>query len=227
MVLDGILYGAALLLMGAGAAYLGGIGWAAPLWALAAFVLYFFRDPDRIVPAGAGVVSPADGRVVDLRQTEIDGRPVWKISIFLNIFNVHVNRSPIAGVIRNIQYRPGRFRIASRPEASLENEQNTVTIEQDGAITVVFKQIAGAVARRIVFNKKVGDRVERGERVGLIKFGSRVDLFLPLDYAPAIAVGDRVQGGSSWIAKPAMVSPKSAVRSELAAQPGVEQLQSR
>jgi phosphatidylserine decarboxylase len=226
MVLDGILYGAALLLMGAGAAYLGGIGWAAPLWALAAFVLYFFRDPDRIVPAGAGVVSPADGRVVDLRQTEIDGRPVWKISIFLNIFNVHVNRSPIAGVIRNLKYTPGRFLIASRREASVENEQNTVTVEQDGE-TVVFKQIAGAVARRIVFNKKVGDTVERGERVGLIKFGSRVDLFLPLDYAPEIAVGDRVKGGSSWIAKPVSVSPRSAVRTELAAQPGVEQLQSR
>src|SRR3990172_8672635 len=224
MVLDGILYGLALALMGAFAAYWGGVGWALPEWALAAFVLYFFRDPERVIPAGDGIVSPADGRVVDLRRTEINGQPFWKISIFLNIFNVHVNRAPIGGIIRSRAYRPGRFRIASRPEASIENEQNTVTIEGERD-TGIFKQISGLVARRIVFNKKVGERVERGERVGLIKFGSRVDLFLPLGFTPQVAVGDRVKGGSSWIARPA------AAPVEMTAAPagldtvGVEQLQ--
>ena len=207
MVLDGILYAAGLTVLGAFAAYLGGAGWGAPAWALAAFALYFFRDPERVIPAGEGVVSPADGRVVVMRAVEMDGQKMWKISIFLSIFDVHVNRSPIDGVIREQVYRRGRFRVASRPEASVENEQNRVTIA--GQRTVVLKQIAGAVARRIVFTKKVGDRVQRGERIGLIKFGSRVDLLLPLDYAPRVAVGQRVHGGSSiladWVAIPTPV----------------------
>jgi phosphatidylserine decarboxylase len=215
MVLDGILYGASLILMGAGAAYAFGMAWAIPLWLLAAFAFYFFRDPNRLVPAGEGIVSPADGRVVDLRGIEYQGRPCWKISIFLNIFDVHINRAPMAGIVRSQEYSPGRFRVASLPEASLENEQNTVTIDGEGR-TVVFKQIAGLVARRIVFVKKVGDRVERGERVGLIKFGSRVDLFLPLDFTPQVAVGDRVKGGCSWIARPA------STRLGVAATPGLE-----
>jgi phosphatidylserine decarboxylase len=224
MVLDGILYGVALLLMGSAAAYWLGLGWAVPLWLLAAFVLYFFRDPERLIPAGEGIVSPADGRIVDLRQVELDGRPYWKISIFLNIFNVHVNRAPVAGTIRSAVYRPGKFHVASRAAASAENEQNTVTIEGDNR-TVVFKQIAGLVARRIVFSKKVGDRVERGERVGLIKFGSRVDLLLPLDVAPQVAVGDRVKGGSSWIARPAKVASDWTTASDGVNSVGMEQLQ--
>lgn len=203
MVLDGILYAGALAVLGALATYWGGAGWGAPAFGLAAFVLYFFRDPERVIPAGEGVVSPADGRIVDVRQMERDGGNVWKISIFLSIFDVHVNRAPIGGVIRDQAYRPGRFRIASQPEASVENEQNTVTIEGEGK-TVVLKQIAGAIARRIVFDKKVGDRVARGERVGLIKFGSRVDLLLPLEYSLRIAMGERVKAGSSVIALPAM-----------------------
>jgi len=202
MVRDGLWYAAALAFLGAFAAFWGGIGWGAPAWGLAAFVLYFFRDPERVIPVGEGVVSPADGRVVDLRQVERDGRSVWKISIFLSIFDVHVNRAPISGVIRDQFYRPGRFRVASQPEASVENEQNTVTIEGERN-TVVLKQIAGAIARRIVFDKKVGDRVARGERVGLIKFGSRVDLFLPVEYSPRIALGERVKAGSSVVAQPA------------------------
>ena len=226
MVLDGILYGLALTLMGAFAAYWGGVGWALPEWALAAFVLYFFRDPERVIPAGDGIVSSADGRVVDLRRTEINGQPFWKISIFLNIFNVHVNRAPIGGIIRSRAYRPGRFRIASRPEASIENEQNTVTIEGERD-TVIFKQIAGLVARRIVFNKEVGDRVERGERVGLIKFGSRVDLFLPLGYSPQVAVGDHVKGGSSWVARPADSRPGVVATSASMEAVRLEQLQKR
>ena len=217
MVLDGILYGLALLLLGAGAAWLGGIGWALPAWALAVFVMYFFRDPERAIPVGDGVISPADGRVVDLRRTAVAGQSFWKISIFLSVFDVHVNRAPIGGVITRQSYSPGKFRIASRPEASVENEQNTVTIEGPGegrSTTVIFKQIAGAVARRIVFNKKVGDRVELGERVGLIKFGSRVDLFVPRSYTLTIAVGDRVKGGSSWIARPVPAGSDSAGGSE-------------
>lgn len=200
MVRDGILYSLALLFLGIFAAYLGGPAWGAPFWLLAAFVLYFFRDPERLVPAGDVVVSPADGKVVDVREIEMDGRRAWKISIFLSIFDVHVNRSPLSGTIRSLHYQPGRFLMAFRPEASAENEQNTVTIEGSG-LTVTFKQIAGAIARRIVFRKKLGDRVELGERVGLIKFGSRVDVFLPLDVPPAVVVGDRVRGGSSVIAR--------------------------
>jgi phosphatidylserine decarboxylase len=200
MVRDGIHYSLALLFLGLFAAYWGGPVWGVPAWLLAAFVLYFFRDPERLVPAGNVVVSPADGKVVDVREIDLDGRRAWKISIFLSVFDVHVNRSPLAGTIRGLRYQPGRFLMAFRPEASVENEQNTVTVEGDG-VTVVFKQIAGTIARRIVFRKRLGDSVERGERVGLIKFGSRVDVFLPIETPPAVVVGDRVAGGSSVLAR--------------------------
>ena len=201
MIRDGFLYAIALGFLGAFAAVVAGPAWAIPELLLAAFVLYFFRDPERTVPDEDVVVSPADGRVVDLRQVELDGRKVWRISIFLSLFNVHVNRSPIAGVIRNVCYTPGRFFMASRPEASAENEQNTVTVEGKH-FTVTFKQIAGILARRIVFWKKPGEQVLCGERVGLIKFGSRVDLFLPVELPPSVAVGDRVKGGVSILARP-------------------------
>ena len=199
MVRDGYLYSSALIPLGILAAWLGGLPWAVPEWFLAGFVLYFFRDPERTVPAEDVVVSPADGKVVDVRQVDLDGQRTWKISIFLSLFDVHVNRAPVSGTIQGLRYQPGRFRIASRPEASLENEQNTVTIQGD-RWTVTFRQIAGLLARRIVFRKKVGDRVERGERVGLIKFGSRVDVFLPREIPPLVQVGDRVKGGSSVLA---------------------------
>ena len=194
-----------------------GPAWAIPELLLATFVLYFFRDPERTVPDEDVVVSPADGRVVDLRQVELDGRKMWRISIFLSLFNVHVNRSPIAGVIRDVCYTPGRFFVASRPEASAENEQNTVTVEGEH-FTVTFKQIAGILARRIVFWKKPGDQVLCGERVGLIKFGSRVDLFLPIEIPPSVAVGDRVKGGVSILARPGSrfendAEPASAAKS--------------
>jgi len=199
MVRDGILYAVALGFLGGLGVALGGWTWAVPAWALAGFVLYFFRDPERAIPAGDIVVSPADGRVVDLRQVENGGERQWRISIFLSLFDVHVNRAPMSGVIREISYKPGRFRIASKAEASLENEQNKVTIEGKH-LTITFKQIAGLLARRIVFCKKIGDRVACGERVGLIKFGSRVDLFLPLEVVPLVAIGDRVKAGSSILA---------------------------
>ena len=201
MVRDGFAYSAALGALGIVAASLGGIAWAVPELLLAAFVLYFFRDPERIVPAGEGVVvSPADGKIVEARAVELDGRPQWKVSIFLSLLDVHVNRAPVSGTIQTLQYQPGRFLIASRPEASVQNEQNTVTIRGE-RITVIFRQIAGLLARRIVFRKRIGDHVERGERVGLIKFGSRVDLFLPSETKLLVSVGDRVHGGSSILAR--------------------------
>jgi phosphatidylserine decarboxylase len=182
------------------------VGWlAGPAYAivplvLAAFFLWFFRDPERVIPTEAGaVVSPADGKVTDVGTVEVKGRPRTRISIFLSVFDVHVNRSPIAGVITDVEYRHGRFRNALSPASAVENEQNIVTVEGDGH-AVVFKQIAGALARRIVFAKKRGDRVERGQRVGLIKFGSRTDVLLDPAADVHVAVGDRVRGGSSVLA---------------------------
>jgi phosphatidylserine decarboxylase len=167
---------------------------------LAAFFLWFFRDPERVIPGTAGaIVSPADGKVTALGQITVGGAPRTRISIFLNVFNVHVNRSPIRGVIRNVSYQKGKFLNAMNEASADQNEQNTVVVEGDGQ-TVVFKQIAGLLARRIVFHKKVGDHVERGERVGLIKFGSRVDVVLDPAADVRIKVGDHVKGGSSVLA---------------------------
>jgi phosphatidylserine decarboxylase len=202
MVRDGLWYALALGALAALGWYLGGPIWALPQILLAAFVLYFFRDPDRTPPPGALIVSPADGKVLEVEQTAFDGRPAWKIGIFLNIFNVHVNRSPVSGIIRDVRYTCGKFLVASRREACSMNEQNTVAIEADG-FTIAFKQIAGLIARRIVFNKKVGDRVACGERVGLIKFGSRVDVFLPTDFRLLVAVGEHVSAGTTVLAVPA------------------------
>jgi phosphatidylserine decarboxylase len=201
MVPDGYYYALAL----AGAAAL--VGWlAGPLWALPAFLLalfflWFFRDPERLIPDYAGaVVSPADGKVTDVSTVVMNGVPRTRISIFLSVFDVHVNRSPLAGVIREVRYQKGKFLNAMNPASAEHNEQNAVTVEGEGQ-TVVFKQIAGLLARRIVFNKKVGDRVGRGERVGLIKFGSRVDVLLDPSAALQIKLGDRVKGGSSVLAR--------------------------
>jgi phosphatidylserine decarboxylase len=205
MVRDGFYYAIAAIFLGVAAAYFGGPAWAVPEWMLAAFFLYFFRDPERTAPAEDGVVSPADGRIVESREAELSGVRLWKISIFLSVFDVHVNRAPLAGVIREVRYQPGKFLIASRPEASVQNEQNTVAIAGERYVVIV-KQIAGALARRIVFSKKVGDPVARGERIGLIKFGSRVDVFLPQDLRPVVAVGDRVKAGASLLARAAPAS---------------------
>jgi phosphatidylserine decarboxylase len=196
MVKDGFYYAAAF---GAAAVVLGWILHplaGVPLVAAGAFCLYFFRDPEREIPAGPVAVSPADGRVVEIRPAENGGA---RVSIFLNVFNVHVNRCPISGVITDIRYTPGKFKVASLEEASAENEQNTVVV-QDERSRVVFKQIAGLVARRIVCNKKVGDRVQRGERFGLIKFGSRMDVLLGPEWDLAVQRGDRVRAGSSILA---------------------------
>jgi len=200
MVRDGYYYGAVLL----AAAWL--VGWlTSPVWAvvpalLAGFFLWFFRDPERLIPTDEGaVVSPADGQVTDVSTVMVNGQPVKRISIFLNVFNVHVNRSPVSGVIRSVRYQTGKFLNAMNALSAEHNEQNTVTVEGEGH-TVTFKQIAGLLARRIVFTKNIGDRVERGERVGLIKFGSRVDVMLETSAEIGVKVGDRVKGGSSILA---------------------------
>lgn len=197
MVIDGLYY--ALGLAGGGFLlyYMGFPTLSAPLYALAIFCLYFFRDPERLIPAGPVAVSPADGRVVAVKPETPSGT---RISIFLNIFDVHVNRTPIGGVITAVQYHRGQFLVASKELASIHNEQNTVTIEGDGS-RVVFKQIAGLIARRIVFHKKPGDHVSKGERVGLIKFGSRVDVLLGPEWEIVVEQGMRVAGGSTVIAR--------------------------
>jgi phosphatidylserine decarboxylase len=200
MVRDAYYYALPLLAAAALIGWLAGPLLALPALLLAAFFLWFFRDPDRVIPDGAGVlVSPGDGKVTDISPVMSNGVPRVRISIFLNVFDVHVNRSPIGGVIREVRYQRGKFLNAMNAASAEQNEQNVVTVEGDGH-TVVFKQIAGLLARRIVFTKKVGDRVERGERVGLIKFGSRVDVLLDASAALEVKIGDRVKGGSSVLA---------------------------
>jgi len=206
MVKEGYWYGLPLILIGGG--LLGfGFFWPGKFFFLAAafflilalFVLNFFRDPDRLVPTGPGVlVSPADGRVVEIREEEQDGRSRRRISIFMTPFNVHVNRSPIAGTIQSVVYRKGSFRMASEPLASVENECNTFTVGGENG-EVVVRQIAGVLARRIVFWKNIGDRVERGERIGMIKFGSRVDILVTPEVTLSVKIGDQVKAGSTLI----------------------------
>lgn len=196
MVRDGFYYGAGFAAAGLV------ITWFQPWLALlpfllAAFCLYFFRDPEREIPQGPVAVSPADGKVVAVRP---EGPSQRRVSIFLNIFDVHVNRTPIAGTITEVQYHKGRFLVASKEQASIQNEQNTVVVEDNGT-RVVFKQIAGLIARRIVFNKKPGDRVATGERVGLIKFGSRVDVMFGPEWDILVREGMRVAAGSSILAR--------------------------
>ena len=196
MVLDGVYYALGLATAGAIVSYFTNPWWGLPLFILAAFCLYFFRDPDRPIPTGPVAVSPADGKVVAVKAEA----PGHRVSIFLNIFDVHVNRTPISGVISDVQYRPGHFLVASKEDASSANEQNVVTVDGDGT-RVVFKQIAGLIARRIVFRKHKGDQVRIGDRVGLIKFGSRVDIELGPEWEVAVREGQRVVAGLSVIGR--------------------------
>ncbi len=197
MVVDGIYYALALSAGGAVISWLSRPAYGLPMFILAAFCLYFFRDPEREIPSGAVAVSPADGKVVAVK---VESAALTRVSIFLNIFDVHVNRAPIAGRIASVEYRPGRFLVASKEAASSENEQNEVVMEGDGT-RVVFRQIAGLIARRVVFRKRPGDRVAAGERVGLIKFGSRVDVLLGPEWAIEVRPGARVRAGSSVLAR--------------------------
>ncbi len=181
------------------------LGWKYPAWivlVLAVFVLFFFRDPERKVPEGEGVVvSPADGRVIvvkDIFEPTYLKQEVKQISIFLSVFNVHVNRVPCGGTVESVTYHPGKFHVASVDKASLDNEQ-TAMVVSDGKNKVLVKQIAGLIARRIVCYAKPGDVVNRGERYGLIRFGSRVDIFLPKDAVLKVKVGDRIKGARDVI----------------------------
>jgi len=200
MVKDGYKFAAAPLLCGLVALFLHWNWLGGVLLVLGAFVLYFFRDPQRTIPADPdAIVSPADGRVMEVVEEPFGGTPGCRISVFLSIFDVHVNRTPVAGRISEIQYRKGQFYAAMRGRASEENEQNVIHVSSERG-EVVFKQIAGLLARRIVFYPQVGDLLQRGQRVGLIKFGSRVDVLFDADARLQVKVGDRVRGGSTVIA---------------------------
>lgn len=209
MVRDGYFYGLGFVAAGVLVGWLAQPAWAVVPLLLALFFLWFFRDPERVIPDEAGaVVSPADGKVTDVSAVTVGEAKKIRISIFLSVFDVHVNRSPIAGFVHEVRYQRGKFLNAMNQASAEQNEQNIVSVAGDGQ-TVVFKQIAGLLARRIVFNPKVGDRVERGQRVGLIKFGSRVDVVLDASSALQVKVGDRVRGGASVLAR---LQPESEVR---------------
>lgn len=168
---------------------------------LAAFVLYFFRDPERAAPADpSAVVSPADGRVMEVVEEALGSRPGRRISIFLAIWDVHVNRAPLAGRIGKVEYRRGRFYAAMRSRASAENEQNVIHLSTERG-EIIFKQVAGWIARRVLCWKAEGDTVALGERVGMICFGSRVDLWLPAEAEILVRPGEHVAGGTSVLAR--------------------------
>lgn len=200
MVRDGYFYAVPLIAAGLLLGWLTNPVWAIIPFLLAFFFLWFFRDPERAIPHEAGaVVSPGDGKVTDVSTVTIGNETKTRISIFLSVFDVHVNRSPVGGVIRDVRYQRGQFLNAMNKVSAEQNEQNIVTMEADGQ-KIIFKQIAGLLARRIIFYPKVGDRLERGQRVGLIKFGSRVDLLVDASARVNVKVGDRVKGGASVLA---------------------------
>jgi len=204
MVREGYWFGApplilGILLLALTRGWIQGVGVALVLLGL--FVFSFFRDPNRVIPGEPGlVVAPADGRVVVVKDEANNGRPGKRISIFLAIWNVHVNRAPAAGKITRLDYQPGKFLAAWDENASFQNEQNIFTQTTEHG-EILYKQIAGWVARRVVSWKKTGDEVARGERVGLVRFGSRVDLWLPAEAEIVVKVGRNVKGGSSIVAR--------------------------
>jgi phosphatidylserine decarboxylase len=176
---------------------------------LALFFLWFFRDPERTIPTGPGeIVSPADGVVTQAEWIETSGGSRLRISVFLSVFDVHVNRAPVSGTVKVVEYREGRFLNAMNSLSAVVNEQTLVVLDT-GTCEISYKQIAGLLARRIVCTVKVGDRIQRGQRVGMIKFGSRVDVLLPADAVPKVDSGSRVRGGSSILA----VLPQPAINS--------------
>ena len=201
MVRDGYFYGISLLAVAAL------VWWGTGVWLwgmipliLAAFFLWFFRDPERKIPEGQGlVVSPADGLLTSIDRIQTPRGEKLRLSVFLSVFDVHVNRAPVGGVLTGVRHQKGEFLNALNPESADKNEQNAVVVSGEAG-EVTFKQIAGLLARRIVFTKREGDAVRRGERVGMIKFGSRVDILLPANATLRVAKGDRVKGGSSILA---------------------------
>ncbi|MBC7489158.1 MAG: phosphatidylserine decarboxylase [Glaciimonas sp.] len=179
-------------------------GWSIPFWILALFVLQFFRDPPRVIPQHPGaVISPADGRIVVVEKAHdpYANREALKISVFMNVFNVHSNRAPVDGKIETVQYFPGKFVNADLDKASIENERNALVITAVNGQTVTCVQVAGLIARRILCYVKVADVVTHGQRYGFIRFGSRVDVYLPLTAIPKVAVGDKVSATETILAE--------------------------
>lgn len=197
MVVTGIYYAVSLIAGGLLVGWLTRPAWGIPFYLLAAFCLNFFRDPERDIPDGPVAVSPADGKVVMMQETSPGS---MRVSIFLNVFDVHVNRSPIGGVIKELTYKPGKFLNAAHDAASSENEQNVYVVEGEGT-RLVFTQITGLIARRIVSYKKAGDTVKKGDRIGMMKFGSRMDVTFGPEWEILVKKGDRVTAGSSIIAR--------------------------
>ncbi len=178
--------------------------WSIPMWIIFVFVLQFFRDPPREIPQQAGVVlSPADGRVIKVERTQdpYAQRDAILVSVFMNVFNVHSNRSPVDGKVEKIEYFPGKFVNADLDKASAENERNAVVLKTDDGQTVTFVQVAGLIARRILCYIKAGDTLTRGQRYGFIRFGSRVDVYLPLTATVKVAIGDKVSATTTILAK--------------------------
>ena len=198
IVADGIRYAIGGFAGGILAAWLTGVSLAAvPFFVFAVFCLWFFRDPERVIPEGPVAVSPADGKVMAVKPE--NGRT--RISIFLNVFDVHVNRTPVGGTITSVHYKPGDFLVASKEVASSQNEQNVVTVRLQDGVEVTFKQIAGLIARRIVFNRQQGEILRMGERIGMMKFGSRMDVLLGPEWNVIVNPGERVIAGTSLLAR--------------------------
>lgn len=201
MVVEGYKFGLPPLVLGILCAAMGWMWSGGLLIFLGLFVFYFFRDPERAIPAGAeNIVSPADGRVVEIIDEPLDSVPGRRVSIFLAVWNVHIQRAPVAGSIADVVYRPGRFYGAFRGKASQLNEQNLIYIDSPQG-RVVFKQIAGAIARRVLCWKSKGETVALGDRVGMIRFGSRVDVWLPAATRVVVSLGQNVKGGESILAQ--------------------------
>ncbi|MGA8109752.1 MAG: phosphatidylserine decarboxylase family protein [Acidobacteriaceae bacterium] len=213
MVRDGYFYGLALLAVAALLWFFTGTWeWSLAPLLLAFFFLWFFRDPRRSIPQEPGlIVSPADGKVTEVAPIRTPEGERLRISIFLSVFDVHVNRSPVAGVLREVRYRKGEYLNAMNPACSERNEQNLAIVDCNEGYPVAFIQIAGLLARRIVFTRRSGDVLARGERVGLIKFGSRTDILLPAHAQPLVRRGDRVRGGASIIARIDASTPEPAL----------------
>ena len=212
MVRDGYIYGISLLIVAVVLDWTtGDWAWSVIPLVLACFFLWFFRDPERAIPAGDGLIlSPGDGKVTETARIDTLAGPRQRVSIFLSVFDVHVNRSPIGGVLSRVEYRKGQYLNAMNPASAERNEQNAVTV-RGPVMEVTFKQIAGLLARRIVFNLNEGDKVQAGQRVGLIKFGSRVDVLLPAEAVLRVEVGQRVKGGSTVLATVGVTEPLPAV----------------
>lgn len=199
---EGWPYVAAAVIAALIVSFVGG-WWSLPFWVIALFVIQFFRDPPRHVPQQANaVLSPADGRIVVVERTQdpYAKRDALKISVFMNVFNVHSNRSPVDGAITSLEYFPGKFVNADLDKASLENERNALVIRTDSGVTVTAVQVAGLIARRILCYVKPGERLARGQRYGFIRFGSRVDVYLPPNAQPRVAIGDKVSATATILA---------------------------